>query len=166
MQRTRETQLSRVTIPWPESVNENQPYSDATAKGGKMLSDSRVTTAIPVKDIQRARQFYENTLGLKVAREYPDGSIEFQCGQNTGVFAYQTPENAGKNPATLLSWEVEDLEGTVKELQGKGVKFEEYDMPGLKTVNGIATMGEGDQQIRGAWFKDPDGNILNIGQIR
>jgi catechol 2,3-dioxygenase-like lactoylglutathione lyase family enzyme len=124
-----------------------------------MLGDSPVWTAVPVKDPKAAREFYEGVLGLKAANEMPDGSIEYKAGNNTGLFTYPTP-NAGKSPATLASWKVDDLEKTVGELKAKRVKFEDYDMPGLKTVEGIATM----HGASAAWFKDPDGNILNLFQ--
>jgi hypothetical protein len=74
------------------------------------------------------------------------------------VVTYPTPDNAGKSPATLASFEVEDAEATVGEMREKGVDFEEYDLPGLKTEGGIAELGG----VKGAWFKDPDGNILAV----
>ena len=124
-----------------------------------MLGDKRVTTAIPVQDVDRARPFYEGLLGLKVVGEpLADGSLEYECGAGTGVFTYPTAQNAGKSPATLAAWEVDDIGTTVKELRDAGVVFEEYDFPGLKTEDGIAAL----PGARAAWFTDPDGNILAI----
>jgi catechol 2,3-dioxygenase-like lactoylglutathione lyase family enzyme len=123
-----------------------------------MLGDKRAATTIPVRDPAKSRDFYEGTLGLKVSQELGDGSIEYECGGGTTVFTYPTQENAGKSPATLCSWQVEDARAAVDELRGKGVTFEEYDMPGLKTEDGIAEIAG----ARGGWFKDPDGNILSV----
>jgi catechol 2,3-dioxygenase-like lactoylglutathione lyase family enzyme len=124
-----------------------------------VLGDKRVTTAIPVRDVDRARGFYEGLLGLKVVGEpLADGSLEYECGAGTGVFTYVTAQNAGKSPATLAAWQVDDIGATVKELRDRGVVFEEYDFPGLKTEDGLATL----PGARAAWFKDPDGNILNV----
>ena len=124
-----------------------------------MLGDKRVMTAIPVQDVDRARGFYEGVLGLTVPGEpLPDGSLEYECGAGTGVFTYPTAENAGKSPATLASWQVDDIGTTVKELRDGGVVFEEYDFPGLTTEDGVATL----PGAKAAWFKDPDGNILNV----
>ena len=123
-----------------------------------MLGDKRVATTIPVRDPSQARSFYEGTLGLGVSRELPDGSIEYACGGGTMVVTYPTPDNAGKSPATLASFEVEDAEATVGEMRENGINFEEYDLPGLKTEGGIAELAG----VKGAWFKDPDGNILAV----
>jgi catechol 2,3-dioxygenase-like lactoylglutathione lyase family enzyme len=123
-----------------------------------MLGDKRVATTIPVRDPAQARSFYEGTLGLRVARELADGSIEYECGAGTSVYTYPTQENAGKSPATLASFEVEDAEATVRDMRTKGITFEEYDFPGLKTVDGVAEVAGS----KGGWFKDPDGNILAV----
>jgi catechol 2,3-dioxygenase-like lactoylglutathione lyase family enzyme len=124
-----------------------------------MLGDKRVMTAIPVKDVDQARDFYEGVLGLKFAGgPRADGSFEYECGAGTGLFTYPTDENAGKSPATLAAWQVDDIRATVKALRDKGVVVEEYDVPGLKTENGIAAL----PGAKAIWFKDPDGNILNV----
>jgi catechol 2,3-dioxygenase-like lactoylglutathione lyase family enzyme len=123
-----------------------------------MLGDKRVATTIPVRDPAQARNFYEGTLGLQVSRELADGSIEYECGGGTSVYTYPTAENAGRSPATLASFEVEDAEATVRAMQAEGVTFEEYDLPGLKTVGGVAEVAGS----KGGWFKDPDGNILAV----
>jgi catechol 2,3-dioxygenase-like lactoylglutathione lyase family enzyme len=123
-----------------------------------MLGGSRVAPTIPVRDPARSRDFYEGALGLKLKQEMTDGGIEYECGGGTSLFTYPTEENAGKSPATLATFEVDDAPATVGELRGKGVTFEEYDMPGMKTEHGVAAMGD----TRAAWLKDPDGNILEI----
>jgi catechol 2,3-dioxygenase-like lactoylglutathione lyase family enzyme len=123
-----------------------------------MLGDKRVATTIPVRNPAEARNFYEGTLGLRVSRELPDGGIGYECGGGTSVYTYPTEQNAGQSPATLATFEVEDAEATVSEMRAKGITFEEYDMPGLKTEGGIAEVAGS----KGGWFKDPDGNILAV----
>jgi catechol 2,3-dioxygenase-like lactoylglutathione lyase family enzyme len=124
-----------------------------------MLGDSRVMTAIPVSDVDQARHFYEQVLGLKLAGgPRADGSLEYECGMRTGLFTYPTRENAGKSPATLAAWQVNDIETTATALRDKGVALEDYDLPELKTQRGIAML-PGAKEL---WFKDPDGNILNV----
>ena len=123
-----------------------------------MLGDKRVMTTIPVADVQRARAFYEGVLGLRfVAGPRADGSFEYECGGESGLYTYPTTENAGKSPATLAAWHVDDIEATARALRAREVVLEEYDMPGLQTEEGITTLRGG----RTIWFKDPDGNILN-----
>jgi catechol 2,3-dioxygenase-like lactoylglutathione lyase family enzyme len=123
-----------------------------------MLGDKRVMTAIPVRDVERARGFYEGVLGLRFAGgPRADGSLEYECGAGTGLFTYPTQENAGSSPATLAAWQVDDIEATAKTLRDKGVVLEEYDMPGFRTESGIVAL----PGARAIWFKDPDGNILN-----
>ena len=124
-----------------------------------MLRDSRVMTAIPVEDVGRARSFYEGVLGLKfVGGPRADGSLEYECGSGTGLFTYPTEENAGKSPATLAAWQVDDIAATAKALRDEGVTLEDYDLPGLRTERGIATL----PGAKTLWFKDADGNILNV----
>ena len=123
-----------------------------------MLGDSRVMTAIPVRDVEKARRFYEGVLGLRfVGGPRADGSFEYECGAGSGLFTYPT-ENAGRSPATLAAWQVDDIEATATQLGDRDVVLEEYDMPGLKTEDGIARL----PGARALWFKDPDGNILNV----
>lgn len=98
-------------------------------------------------------------LGLKFAGgPRADGSLDYECGSGTGLFTYPTHENAGKSPATLAAWQVDDIDQTAQALLDKGVALEDYDLPELKTEGGIATLQGG----RALWFKDPDGNILNV----
>jgi catechol 2,3-dioxygenase-like lactoylglutathione lyase family enzyme len=121
-----------------------------------MLGNSDVCPSIAVKDLGAATKFYEETLGLEKGMESP-GGIFFKSGKG-GVFVYPSGF-AGSNKATYASWMVDDVEATAKELEGKGVSFEQYDdLPGVKREGNIHIMGE----LKSAWFTDPDGNILNI----
>src|SRR2546430_17558219 len=122
-----------------------------------MLESATAVPTIAVSDLDRARKFYEETLGLKVIDERSDG-VRYAAG-NTWLLVYPS-QFAGTAKSTYMSFEVDDVEKTVKELRDRGVTFEEYDMPGLKTVNGIAEI----QGVKGAWFKDLDGNIIAVGQ--
>ncbi len=126
-----------------------------------MLSNAPVLPSLPAVDIKRARKFYEEKLGLKVVAEDPSPGVMFQAGRNTMLYVYQ--RGATKADHTVASFYVDNIESEVKELRNKGVKFEEYDIPSmnLKTVNGIATWAG----MKGAWFKDTEGNILNIGEL-
>ena len=122
-----------------------------------MLGNSnRVFATIPATDMDRAKSWYEEKLGLKPTQETPAGSM-YMMGGGTGFLLYPT-EFAGKAPNTLMGFETNDVEGDVSALKKKGVKFEDIDMPDLKTVNSIATFGT----LKGAWFKDSEGNILSL----
>jgi predicted enzyme related to lactoylglutathione lyase len=123
-----------------------------------MLQRFPMYAYIPAKDVKRARQFYEQKLGFKPKREI-SGGVVYEFAGGTACFLYQTP-NAGTSRASQAFWQVDDVEREVAELKSKGVKFEEYDMPGLKTENGIATGGG----AKTAWFKDTEGNILAVVQ--
>jgi predicted enzyme related to lactoylglutathione lyase len=123
-----------------------------------MLQKFPMYAYIPVADVARARQFYEQKLGFKPGREV-GGGITYQFGDRTACFMYPTP-NAGTSQASQAFWQVDDVEREVAELKARGVKFEEYDMPGLQTKNGIATGGG----AKTAWFKDTEGNILAVVQ--
>src|SRR5262245_36091664 len=122
-----------------------------------MLNAAPIRAYIPATDVSRARKFYEQSVGLTPKENYAGGVI-YQCG-GTEVFLYQTP-NAGTSKASQAYWQVDDVEAEVSELKRRGVVFEEYDVPGLKTRNSIATGGG----ARTAWFKDTEGNILAISQ--
>jgi len=122
-----------------------------------MLATAPIRAYIPVSNLQRARRFYEQTVGLEPGEEYGGGVI-YRCG-GAEVFMYQTP-NAGTSKASQAFWQVNDVEAEVAELKGRGVVFEEYDMPGFKTTHGIATGGG----AKTAWFKDSEGNIMAVSQ--
>ena len=124
------------------------------------LSDLEVEPAIAVSDMGKAKEFYEGTLGLSNGEDEADGGISYPCAGETRIHVYPSPDNAGKSGATLAFWHTNDVEGAVDELSSKGVTFEQYDMDQFKTnEKGIAEVGG----EKGAWFKDPDGNILAIG---
>jgi catechol 2,3-dioxygenase-like lactoylglutathione lyase family enzyme len=130
-----------------------------------MLENGNVATRLPAKDLQRARRFYAEKLGLEPVEERPGGLL-YRCG--SGKFALFESAGGPSGSHTQMGWEVEDIEVVVAELRRRGVVFEEYDLPGLRTVNGIAdiqgnypSVGIGE---RGAWFRDSEGNLLGIGQ--
>ena len=123
-----------------------------------MLQKFPMYAYIPVKDVERARRFYEETLGFKPKREQA-GGVLYEFGGRTGCFLYPTP-NAGTSKASQAFWQVDDVEREVAELKARGVKFEEYDMPGMKTVGSILSAGG----AKAAWFKDSEGNIMAVVQ--
>src|SRR5437879_11031687 len=122
-----------------------------------MLSNAKVQPMLPVKDLKTAQKFYEQTLGLKKVGEMADEAVTYKSGGTTLV-VYRS-EFAGTNKGTAALWEVDDVDGTVKDLKSKGVKFEHYDdMPGLTRDGDIHRAGD----MKVAWWKDPSGNILSI----
>jgi predicted enzyme related to lactoylglutathione lyase len=123
-----------------------------------MLSDASVAPALPASDFDRAKAFYEQTLELSVAEENP-GAVTFACGEGTALLVYPS-EFAGTNKATAAGFRVADLDAVMARLRDRGVVFEDYDLPGLTTVDGVATFEGG----RGAFFKDTEGNILALTQ--
>ena len=123
-----------------------------------MLQQSPMYAYLPAADVARARAFYEGKLGFRPSEE-AGGGVRYECGAGTACLLYPTG-NAGTNRASQAFWTVKDIAQEVAELKRRGVKFEEYDMPGLKTVDGIATAGG----AMAAWFKDTEGNILAIVQ--
>lgn len=128
----------------------------------EMLSDSPIRPTIPVVDLNRAKSFYDTTLGLKpvpTTNSNTSGMAIFECGNGTRMELYQ--RGPSKADHTVATFEVSNIEEEVNTLRRKGVIFEEYDMPEIKTQNGIATQGS----IKAAWFKDSEGNILCIHQI-
>ena len=120
-----------------------------------MLGKADATPMIAVKDLDRARRFYEDTLGLKTKDEWGEG-VTLKSG-DTRINLYRS-EFAGTNKATALTFQVDDAEKEVRDLKDKGIFFEHYDMPGLE-LRGDLYVAEG---FKTAWFKDPDGNILSL----
>jgi catechol 2,3-dioxygenase-like lactoylglutathione lyase family enzyme len=122
-----------------------------------MLGNKEAVANLAVKDIDRARKFYEETLGLTPIETDGDDMVVFQSGVSTlNVYCSQY---AGTNQATAVTWAVGDeIEALVSELKAKGVRFEHYDMPDTRLEGDIHVVGE----MKVAWFKDPDGNILNL----
>jgi catechol 2,3-dioxygenase-like lactoylglutathione lyase family enzyme len=130
-----------------------------------MLKDGRVATRLPAQDLQRARAFYSEKLGLEPSEERPGGLL-YRCA--AGAFALFKSAGASSGTFTQMSWEVDDLTETVAELRRRGVVFEDVDVPGLKTVDGIADVA-GNYPSKGsgekaAWFRDSEGNMLGIGE--
>jgi catechol 2,3-dioxygenase-like lactoylglutathione lyase family enzyme len=120
-----------------------------------MLNDSKVTANVPAADLDRARHFYADTLGLTPADENPGGLV-YTTNGGTTFFLYQT-EYAGQAGHTIAQFHVADVAGEVRDLKAKGLQFEHYDMPGVTWDDDIARMeGMGSA----AWFKDSEGNIL------
>jgi len=126
-----------------------------------MLDSASAHAMIGVKDLSRAKEFYSDKLGLTVADELPGGAIRYAARGGTWFLVYQS-QFAGTAKTTCMRFEVEDIEAAATELRDRGVVFEEYDLPELKTVGGIARHESG---ARGAWCKDPDGNILEIAKF-
>ena len=122
-----------------------------------MLANSKVHATLSTTNLDRAKKFYGGTLGLKSNGMDVPGHVEYEAGGGTFFIVYERPDPP-KAENTAASFTVDDVEGTVQWLKDRGVVFEEYDVPGLKTVNGIAALGD----RKGGWFKDPDGNILAV----
>ena len=123
-----------------------------------MLGKADATPMIAVTDLDRARRFYEETLGLQTEEEWGGEGVTLKSG-DTVVNVYKS-EFAGTNKATALNFDVDDIQSEVSELKEKGVFFEHYDLPGLSREGDIYS-AEG---MKTAWFKDPDGNILSLIQ--
>jgi len=131
-----------------------------------MLKDGHVATRLPAQDLERARMFYADKLGLEPSEERPGGLLYEPA---SGVFALFQSSGASSGEFTQMGWDVEDIEATVAELRDRGVMFEEVDAPGLKTIDGIAEVAgnypsKGGKGERAAWFRDSEGNMLGIGQ--
>jgi predicted enzyme related to lactoylglutathione lyase len=131
-----------------------------------MLKNNHVAARLPAQDLERAKAFYADKLGLTPSEERP-GGLRYQCG--SGAFSVFDSTGAPSGEHTQMAWEVDDIESTVEELRARGVVFEEYELPGLTTVNGIAEVAgnypsRGGIGERAAWFRDSEGNMLGIGQ--
>ncbi|HTJ58614.1 MAG TPA: VOC family protein [Devosiaceae bacterium] len=124
-----------------------------------MLSGHHVFATIPAADLERARTWYEEKLGLKPAREQEEEGLIYELADGSAFLLYSTT-NAGQAPNTLATFDSNDVPSDVAALKQRGVKFEDYDLPGLKTENSIASIGG----LKAAWFKDSEGNILAIGE--
>jgi tRNA-Thr(GGU) m(6)t(6)A37 methyltransferase TsaA len=134
--------------------------------GDGALARGKPATRLPAQDLERARRFYAEKLGLEPAEERPGGllyragSVEFALFQSAG---------GPSGEHTQMGWEVDDIEAAVRELRGRGVVFEEHDLPGLRTVDGIADVegnypSKGGVGERAAWFRDSEGNMLGMGE--
>ena len=122
-----------------------------------MLGNIDVSANLAVKDLSVARRFYEGTLGLTQVGSEGDELVVYRAGKTT--LNVYTSKEAGTNKATAVTWAVGDrVEDVVRELKAKGVTFEHYDMPGMTREEDVHIGGD----MKVAWFKDPDGNILNL----
>ncbi len=119
-----------------------------------MLANAAVTTMLPVKDMARARAFYEGRLGLKAGNAKADGKFEYSVGGST-LALFPKPEGT-KAEHTAISFRVADIAAAIAELKRAGVVFEDYDLPGFKTVEHVCVLGS----EKAAWFKDTEGNYL------
>jgi catechol 2,3-dioxygenase-like lactoylglutathione lyase family enzyme len=129
------------------------------------LARSDVATRLPAQDLDRARRWYSEKLGLDPVEERP-GGLRYQCGKTYFVVFQSTGKASGES--TQMGWEVDDIESTVADLKSRGIEFEEVDVPGMKTVQSIADI-DGNypskgRAERGAWFRDSEGNLLGMGQ--
>ena len=124
-----------------------------------MIKDQRCHTVLPASDLSRAKKFYADKLGLSPSTESP-GGLFYVTGGGTRFTIYPTP-NQTRGGHTQMGFSVNDIEKTVAVLRAAGVVFEEYDFPGLKTIGGVAQTGD----VRAAWFKDSEGNLIGLVQI-
>jgi catechol 2,3-dioxygenase-like lactoylglutathione lyase family enzyme len=121
-----------------------------------MLRDTDAVATLAVKNLGEAAKFYEETLGLTRAGAEDDEVVVFESG-DTRINVYRS-SFAGTNKATALTWPVDDVDDVVRTLKAKGVRFEHYDLPDTKRQGDVHVSGD----IKVAWFKDPDGNILSV----
>lgn len=125
-----------------------------------MLTKTMITTMLPVTDMSRAGRFYADSLGLHQRATAPDGSMIFDAG-NGDAIGLMPAESGAQSKHTVLSFEVSDLASEIRDLESRGVRFEDYDLPDLKTVGHIAEMGS----EKAAWFCDSEGNILCLHEV-
>jgi catechol 2,3-dioxygenase-like lactoylglutathione lyase family enzyme len=130
-----------------------------------LFEEADVATRLPAQDLERARAFYAEKLGLEPVEERP-GGLRYRCGNSYFVVFESTGRASGEH--TQMGLEVDDIDAVVSELRKRGVVFEEVDVPGLRTIGGIADI-EGNYPSkgvgeRGAWFRDTEGNLIGIGQ--
>jgi catechol 2,3-dioxygenase-like lactoylglutathione lyase family enzyme len=123
-----------------------------------MLAHLHVHPTVPASDLARAKKFYAEKLGLTPEKETPGGLV-YEC--DNSWFVLYPSSGAGTAQHTIIGWTVNNIEAEVSELRARGVVFEDYDMPGLKTINGIADTSP----TRAAWFKDSEGNLLGLVQF-
>ncbi len=122
-----------------------------------MLKNARVAAAIPAQDLKRAKAFYADKLGLTPTEERPGGFL-YQFADGTGFLLFESSGKASGSH-TQMAFDVDDVHAEVKELKARGLKFEEYDSPGLKTVDSVADIGP----TKVAWFRDSEGNLIGVG---
>lgn len=123
------------------------------------IAAAPMTTILPVRDLERARRFYADALGLNAVGARPDGKFLFRAG-NGAILALFPKAEGTKAEHTAASWEVADIASAIRALESRGVAFHDYDLPGFRTVGHVCVLGS----EKAAWFSDPDGNILCIHQ--
>jgi catechol 2,3-dioxygenase-like lactoylglutathione lyase family enzyme len=138
----------------------------ANMKTQSLLSSSNISTRLPAQNLERARAFYAEKLGLEPIEERP-GALRYRCGD--GYFSLFESTGVPSGDHTQMALEVDDIDAVVAQLRKRGVIFQDVDVPGLKTVNGIAEVSgnypsAGGLGERAAWFRDSEGNLLGIGQ--
>jgi predicted enzyme related to lactoylglutathione lyase len=124
------------------------------------LSTAPVMPVLPAVDIERAKSFYGETLGLEIEELGTPGYFTVHAGSGSSILVYQRERTKAEH--TVAGFQVEEIEPVVRELRDRGVVFEEYDLPGMKTVGGIADLGPAG---KAAWFTDSEGNIISIAQM-
>ena len=125
-----------------------------------MLANRQAMATVPVKNLTKARAFYEKTLGLAPLPSDEQGVQGYRAGDST-ILVYESAF-AGTNQATAVTWPLgKELDSVIKDLKSKGVAFEHYDIPGMTLEGDVHVAGD----MRAAWFKDPDGNIFNLGNF-
>jgi catechol 2,3-dioxygenase-like lactoylglutathione lyase family enzyme len=130
------------------------------------LDTATAATRLPAQDLDRARRFYSEVLGLEPVEERP-GGLRYRCGDGTFSLFLSSGRASGEH--TQMGWQVDDLDAVVAELRRRGVRFEDVDTPGLRTVDGVAEVegnypSDGGTGERAAWFRDSEGNLLGLGQ--
>lgn len=144
-----------------EPLGYNASTYEKEANRMAVMQASKLATApaygvLPAEDLERARRFYHDTLGFEM-EDFPEmRQFMVRAGGGTQFMIYERARTKAEH--TALAFQVDDLDATMQDLRSRGIKFEEYDMPGLKTEGGVARMAEG----ASAWFTDPEGNIVNI----
>jgi catechol 2,3-dioxygenase-like lactoylglutathione lyase family enzyme len=144
---------------WGRKACLSRPYSKEVYP---VLADRLIHTALPATDLERARRFYAEKLGLTPEVELPDirDGLFYRCSGGSRFLIFPSP-NASSGAHTQMTWRTTDIEAEVTALKARGVIFEEYDTPEVKTINSVATIG----QSKGAWFRDSEGNLLALGQF-
>jgi predicted enzyme related to lactoylglutathione lyase len=125
-----------------------------------MISNASLTPVLPVVDVSRAAGFYRDRLGLKDAGDDPGGNHLVQTGSGT-LIALMPAEAGAQSAHTVLTFEVEDIDNEIRDLESRGVGFYDYDLPNLKTTDHVAVMGA----EKAAWFADTEGNILCLHEV-
>jgi catechol 2,3-dioxygenase-like lactoylglutathione lyase family enzyme len=140
---------------WTEPAGKAGGPEEQIEKETKMLAHCPLTTILPVIDLERARDFYENKLGLAPGQLNADGKFVYRCGGGALLALFPKPGGT-KAEHTAISFQVRDVGATITALKARGVVFEDYDFPGLKTVGHVCVLGA----EKAAWFKDSEGNLL------